>query len=242
MIKGILFDKDGTLVDFFSLWLHAALEAIPFFLQKNQIEDGEEMRDYVLSAIGVTDGMVDPKGGLAYKSYHEIAGDICGALQDKGICVSKEMAEVQLKEIFNSIVANSGTAYQVFTDMEALMKELKSRSIAVGLATADTMDSAENCLKAIGVREYFDYVGADDGIRRSKPEPDMFLEFLAQQKLMPAEIAVVGDAYNDMIFAKRNGGIAVGVQSGVSQTEDFSGEADYVIASIHELPGLLDRI
>ena len=31
-IKGILFDKDGTLIDFFSLWLAAAERAIPEFL------------------------------------------------------------------------------------------------------------------------------------------------------------------------------------------------------------------
>ena len=45
-----------------------------------------------------------------------------------------------------------------------------------------------------------------------------------------------------MIFARKNGGVAIGVLSGVSEAEDFGDEADYVIASIHELPGLLDRI
>ena len=45
-----------------------------------------------------------------------------------------------------------------------------------------------------------------------------------------------------MLFAKQNGGIAIGVLSGVSEEEDFENEADYIIASIHELPELLDRI
>ena len=65
MIRGILFDKDGTLVDFFSLWLKAALEVTPAFLRENNLDDNAQMTDYVLRAMGVEDGKVDPKGALA---------------------------------------------------------------------------------------------------------------------------------------------------------------------------------
>ena len=77
MIRGILFDKDGTLVDFFSLWLQAALAVTPAFLEENHIQPDKDMTDYVLRAMGVEDGKVDPRGALAYKSYQEIAADIC---------------------------------------------------------------------------------------------------------------------------------------------------------------------
>ena len=39
-----------------------------------------------------------------------------------------------------------------------------------------------------------------------------------------------------------NGGIAIGVLSGVSSEEDFRGEADYILNSIQELPQLLERM
>ena len=35
MIKGILFDKDGTLIDFFSLWLGAAKAVVIQVLFRN---------------------------------------------------------------------------------------------------------------------------------------------------------------------------------------------------------------
>mgnify|MGYP002571406807 CR=1 FL=1 len=38
-IKGILFDKDGTLIDFFSLWLYAARRVIPEFIRGNDLEN-----------------------------------------------------------------------------------------------------------------------------------------------------------------------------------------------------------
>ena len=37
MIKGILFDKDGTLIDFFSLWLGAAKAVVIQFLKENEL-------------------------------------------------------------------------------------------------------------------------------------------------------------------------------------------------------------
>lgn len=242
MVKGILFDKDGTLVDFFSLWLRAATTVVPVFLKKNEIVDSEAMVQLLLRTIGIEKGEVDPKGALAYKSYGEIAGDICKALEEKQIYLSKEEVRKQLEELFNQNVAQSDAQFQLFTDMNALMENLKSRNIVIGLATADTELSAENCLKSIGVKKFFDYIGADDGKRKPKPDKEMFLEFAEQFSLKPEEIAVVGDTYNDMIFARKNGGIAIGVLSGVSEEKDFGSEADYIIASIHELPELLERI
>lgn len=242
MIKGILFDKDGTLVDFFSLWLQAATSVIPVFLKQNGMEASKELVQHLLRTIGVDKGEVDPKGALAYKSYGEIAEDICAALAEKGRTIPVIEVRKQLEELFNENVTSRNAKFRLFTDMNELMENLKSRKIIIGLATADTEISAKNCLDSIGVKDFFDYIGADDGRRKPKPDKEMFLEFVEQFSLRPEEIAVVGDTYNDMIFAKKNGGIAIGVLSGVSEAEDFGGEADYVIASIRELPELLDKI
>ncbi len=242
MIKGILFDKDGTLVDFFSLWLQAATAVVPVFLKKNGIEATKEMVEHLLQTIGVNQGEVDPKGALAYKSYGEIAEDICSALAQKGIELSVAIVRKQLEELFNENVTGRTIKFQLFTDMNALMENLKSRGIVIGLATADTEISAKSCLISIGVQPFFDYIGADDGRRKPKPDKEMFLEFAEKFSLQAEEIAVVGDTYNDMRFAKQNGGVAIGVLSGVSEKKDFEDKADYVITSIHELPKLLDRI
>lgn len=242
MIKGILFDKDGTLVDFFSLWLQAALHVTPAFLRENHIEADEDMTDYVLRAMGVEGGKVDPKGALAYKSYQEIAEDICRALEDKRIHLDVKKAQEQLERLFNENVTGRNVSYRQLTDIKKVMHTLKEKGICVGLATADTMHSAKSCLEKLGTYQEFDYVGADDGIKRPKPEADMFLEFQHKFNLKPEEIAVVGDTYNDVVFAKNNGGTAIGVLSGVSSEEDFRGEADYIINSVRELPGLLEKI
>ncbi len=240
MIKGVLFDKDGTLIDFFSLWLQAALDAVPEFLRLNGLK--QELADYILQTIGVEKEKVDPKGALAYKSYAEIAGDIRRALLVRGIDLDEEMIRGQIEELFNKSVTGRNASYRQFTDIGILVDRLKAKNIYVGLATADTMISALNCLRTLGTLEKFDYIGADDGTKRPKPEPDMFREFQSKFHLEAGEIAVVGDTYNDMIFAAQNVGIAIGVLSGVSEKADFQGAADYIIGSIQELPEVLDMM
>lgn len=242
MIKGILFDKDGTLIDFFSLWLDAAMEVVPEFLKQNKLDSSEEMIDYILRTIGVTEMKVDPAGALAYKSYTEIAAEIQEALLEKGYLISEEKIQNQIEALFHKSVTRGYSRLQQLTDIKKMIAYLQEKQIHVGLATADTLDSARACLDSMEVLEQFDYVGADDGIRKPKPEKDMFLEFQEQFGLLAEEIAVVGDSYNDIVFAKRNGGIAIGVLSGVSQAKDFQDEADFIISSIQELPELLKQI
>ncbi len=51
--------------------------------------------------------------------------------------------------------------------------------------------------------------------------------------------------YEDKVVAvqdRENGGVAIGVLSGVSQEADFRGEEDYILNSVGELPQLLEQI
>ena len=215
MIKGILFDKDGTLIDFFSLWLGAAKAVVIQFLKENELS--EEVKERVFYAMGIENGEIDPYGGLAYKSYSEIALDITDELSREQIYLDSRKVRMQLERLFAEYVTESQAQYVETADIKAVLDSLE-------------------------VLEKFDYVGADDGVLRPKPEADMFLEFQKKFGLKPQEIAVVGDTYNDIRFARENGGVAIGVLSGVSQEADFCGEADYILNSVGELPQLLEQI
>ena len=91
-------------------------------------------------------------------------------------------------------------SYTQVTDIKKMLRAPEGEGHLRGLATADTMRSAKSCLKKLGTYQEFDYVGADDGVKRPKPEADMFLEFQHKFNLKPEEIAVVGDTYNDVVL------------------------------------------
>ena len=158
--------------------------------------------------MGIENGEIDPYGGLAYKSYSEIALDITDELSREQIYLDSRKVRMQLERLFAEYVTESQAQYVETADIKAVLDSLKQRNIWIGLATADTVPSAKNCLKRLEVLEKF----------------------------------VVGDTYNDIRFARENGGVAIGVLSGVSQEADFCGEADYILNSVGELPQLLEQI
>ncbi|WP_310603941.1 HAD family hydrolase [Anaerosporobacter sp.] len=241
-IKGVLFDKDGTLIDFFSLWLKAATEVIPKLMKELSIDSMPEMKEYLLNTIGVRDGAVDPNGGLSYKSYGEIAEDIKEALAEKDVYVDVSRTHKLLVKLFEEFATGENVQFQTFTPMKEMLTSLKREGIYVGLATADTLHSARVCLEKLDILEMFDFVGGDDGIMQPKPHPEMFDLFTQRYKLQPEEVAIVGDTPNDMLFAKQCGAIAIGVLSGVSNKEDLMENGDYIISSVDELLSLLHTI
>ena len=70
----------------------------------------------------------------------------------------------------------------------------------------------------------------------------MFQEFEKQYHLHSDEIMIVGDTFNDVVFAERCGGISVAVLSGVISKQDFNEYPDYILRSVGEIPRLLNTI
>ena len=130
MIKGILFDKDGTLIDFFSLWLGAAKSFVTQFLKENNLS--EEVKECVFHAMGIENGEIDPHGGLAYKSYSEIAMDITDELSREQIYLESRKVRMQLERLFSDYVTESQAQYVETADIKAVLDALKQRDIRHG--------------------------------------------------------------------------------------------------------------
>ena len=107
-IKGILFDKDGTLIEFHSFWVQAAKRVVPEFLAENQISPDQKHVDVVMEAMGVFGDDIDPNGALAYKSNKEIAEEITEALASKEIYIDSRKAQKQIVRLFEKISATEG--------------------------------------------------------------------------------------------------------------------------------------
>lgn len=243
-IKGILFDKDGTILKFQDLWLDAAKHVIREFILINHIPQSEEMQSFLLKAMGVENDIINPDGALAYMTYEQIGAIVAAAMWEKNPewGISDELAGRQMSVLFETVLTKEQLACTPTCDLKKLFQELKKRGIYIGLATADNLPVTKQCLKQLDVEDVFDFIGCDDGIMHHKPHSDMFNAFCEKYHLKPQEVAVVGDTANDMYFARNGGGIAVGTLSGLGKKETFKGLADYIIYTPENLPSLLDKL
>ncbi|MEC0155009.1 HAD-IA family hydrolase, partial [Paenibacillus macerans] len=98
--------------------------------------------------------------------------------------------------------------------------------IAIGSSSKNT----PIILERIGLSGYFDAVADGNGIKNSKPDPEVFLLAAGKLGVPPAGCLVVEDAEAGIIAAKRGGMAAAAIGEARS-----CHEADYSLTKIEDL-------
>ncbi len=230
-IKGILFDKDGTLLDFNRTWLAPYRRAAEYL----HARFGERADPDELLARGgfIAESQTwQPDSPLASGSNREII-DFWSEAMGQSI----ERAD---RDALESIFTLSAEQYApAVDDMAALFAALRRDDMVLGLATMDNESNARLMLCALGVEALFDFVcGADSG-HGVKPDAGMALAFCRACRLRSGEVMVVGDSPKDLNMGK-NAGVAltVGVLTGAHTAADLAC-ADRVLNSIAEVPAVV---
>ncbi|MEL7649711.1 MAG: HAD family hydrolase [Sedimentibacter sp.] len=232
MIKGILFDKDGTIIDF-SLWRNAGINTVATIMKEQGLEDAMIERSLQRS-IGITEKGVEPFGALAYKTHEDVAAEIHFILS-KYKKIDFMDFKVHVAELLRNEVLRDDVEFRETTDLRTLFGHLKDNGIKVGLATADSYQSAMHMVNKLNHHDLYDFFGSYDGVMKPKPNKDMCVRFCEMYGFKPYEVAIVGDSHNDMLFARNSGAIGVGVLSGVSSKINLKDTADIIIPSVDSL-------
>ncbi len=230
-IRGVLFDKDGTLLAFDTTW-PPAYRAIAAELATAAGDAGLAERLLRLGGYD-EDGALDPASLLA-----------CGTTADIVACWAAQPGLAQLGGIAERIEAMfldyASRAPAVVADLGALFERLRGRGLKLGVATNDTAAAARAWLANLGVAPLLDFVsGADSGFG-AKPDPAVMHGFCAATGLRPAAVAVVGDAIKDVELAQASGaGLMIAVLTGVTPRARLESHADHVIETVAELEAIL---
>ncbi|MDD2397643.1 MAG: HAD family hydrolase [Tissierellia bacterium] len=232
MIKGILFDKDGTLIDF-SLWRNAGINTIQTILTEYNLND-DKLNKELQKAIGIKEKGVEPFGALAYSSHEKLAYELYFIL-NKYVNIDLEKFESHVVELLRKEVLRDDVEFKEIVSISSLYEYLKSNKIKMGMATADSKQSAMHLINKLNLNDSFDFVGSYDGTMKIKPHKDMCMKFCSMYNLEPGEVAIVGDSYNDMLFALNSGAIGVGVLSGVSSKINLKDVANVIVPSVESL-------
>jgi phosphoglycolate phosphatase len=229
-IKGILFDKDGTLVDFNATWL-----GIADFMAMDAAEGDRWKADRLLAAAGFdfVTKRFKPDSIFASGSNMDVVELWFPRLSD----------EDQLHAVsrFNEITSVQGSAMAVaLPGIVESLRTLHSRSYRMAVATNDSTSGAERTLATLGIAQLFEAAFGYDAVANSKPAPDTVVAFCDLTGLKPGEVAMVGDNRHDLEMARAGGcGLAVGVLSGTGTRDSLAPMADVVLDSVADLPDFL---
>jgi len=225
-IRGVIFDKDGTLFDFNATWGAWAETMIA----------GETRGDSVL------------KQRLADRLDYDLEKKVFRP----GSIVIAETVDVTadaILEVLKSdnkpalIARMNEAATQVpqieATPLVAFVAELKGLELKIGVATNDAEGPARRHLSRAGVENAFDFIAGFDSGFGGKPAPGQLLGFCEQEGLQPDECVMVGDSTHDLDAGRAAGMICVGVLTGPAPEEELAPFADVVLPSIAHLPDWL---
>lgn len=230
VIKGILFDKDGTLVDFNATWL-----AIGDLLALRAADDDRGRADALLAAAGYD---------FAARKFRADSVFAAGTNADIVALWYPHVGKREREAMtvgFDAFTAAAGAEKCVALpgSREAIAR-LHASGYRLAVATNDSTSGAEQTLLSLGIAQMFEAAYGYDAVANPKPAPDSIVAFSDLTGLRPSELAMVGDNRHDLEMARAAGaGLAIGVLSGTGTRQTLAPLADVILDSIAELPGYL---
>jgi len=231
MIAAILFDKDGTLYDFFhtggALTEKAAL----------MVAGGDAARARFLMENSGKDpvtGKYAPSSPIAAGSNRQIVECWCGLIQ------RADVDEVY-ERVSHMFLEHQKNGAEPVLDLDIFFGRLKGRGLRLGVATMDSEQAARAAMLRAKATHHLDFICGYDTGHGVKPLGGMVEAFARQVGVPVSALAVVGDSPHDMHMARAGkAGRAIGVLTGVSLKEALlEAGAHEVIDSIAELEALL---
>ena len=225
-IRGLLFDKDGTLFDFEKTWNSWTSRILT---------EVSKQSDVSISALADSIDF-DLKTGKLLPQSIVIAGthrQVTAALHTK---LSNWDFEHLESYLLDYVIETR--QYEV-VPLQKYFRKLKSEGLLLGVMTNDAERGAQAHLAAAGILDLLDFVAGSDTGFGCKPAPEPLLAFAKKTGLKPDEIAMVGDSLHDLQAAQAAGMMRIAVLTGVATEDELKKHADLVLPSIANLLDLI---
>ncbi len=208
MLKGVLFDMDGVLVDSESFICKAAVK---MFEEKGLTVKKEDFIPFV---------------GTGENRY------IGGVAEKYNFPINIEQVKARTYEIYEKIVKNK---IQALPGAKEFIEQCRQKSLKLALVTsADEVKMLIN-LKEIGIpTSKFDVLINGLDVERKKPFPDIYLKAAGELELKPENCLVVEDAISGVKAAKAAGMRCLALLTSFNE-KDLKG-SDWVVKNLKSVP------
>jgi len=210
MIKGIIFDIDGVILDSMGIWNDLGARYI--------VDQGKEPEDNLGDILF---SMSMEEGEEYLKSTYKLDESVEDILEG--------LRYMLQRFYYMEVSAKSGA--------EDILKIFKKSGIKITAATSSPRMHIVKALKRNGLFEYFDEIFTTSEIGVSKHNPDIYNKAAEFMGLDSQEVVVFEDSLYALITAKKAGYKTVGVydKDGEINQEELKEKADLYIRELNEL-------
>lgn len=178
MIKALIFDFDGLILDTETAWYEAYKKVL---WEEYQFDLPLEK---FVQAVGSSNGVL-----VTYLN------------QAIGTVLNLEEVQAQTSVLHTEAVKNLDARPGVVD----YLKGAKEKNLAIALATSSSRNWVEHHLGQLQLLPYFDHLITRDDVEQVKPAPDLFLKAIETLNVAPEEAVVFEDSLNGLIAAREVG-------------------------------------
>ncbi len=216
MIKAIMFDLDGTLVQ------SEKLKALSYAIAAQRLRQLSDLDPGAIEAYREIVGASRDVASRQIMDALELEALLRPLMDQHGVTQPVEVLTAMRKEIYDDMVADP----QVLRDNQwphtvDLLRVASEAGCRTALATMSYRQEALHVLRALDIEESLDEVLAREDVQNPKPDPEIYL--LAAQKLgvQPQDCLVLEDSPN---------GVRAGVAAGMNV---IAVATPFTIAGLH---------
>lgn len=210
MIKAVIFDMDGVIIDSEPIHLEFAMELFKKLGFNMSVEEYSKF-------VGTTSKYMWDTIKKKYNLENTI----------------EELIEMERNGFFD-FLSSPDKVIEPIAYIPELLKALHENNYKIALASSSPIRLIEFIMESLKIRKYFDELVTGDFVKRSKPEPDVFLYAADKLGVLPEECVVIEDSHNGVLAAKNAGMKCIGYKNLNSGNQDIS-KADKIINSFNEL-------
>lgn len=215
MMKAIIFDFDGTIIDTETAW---------YIVFKNAYKEyGVDLSLETYSqCLGTNLTTFNPYTYL--KTHHNISID----LEEFKKSIQNDYAKLIEKEALRPGILN-------------LLQEAKQEGLKIGLASSSHREWIDKFINLLGLEGYFECYCTADTVKNVKPNPELYLQALEQLGVQANEAIAIEDSPNGARAAVTAGLHTIVIKNTLTKQLQF-GQGHHTIASLehYKLHDLID--
>lgn len=193
MIKAVVFDFDGLIIDTETVWYETYLEILQEYGGSIALEDFARF-------IGTHNPDMYPY--ICRLANNQITVE--ELFEKKAVIHAEKMAKINARE-----------------GVEEYLRDAKKMGLKIGLASSSSKSWVTSFLKNLNLYDYFEVIKTSDDVDKVKPDPELYLQALQALEVKPQEAIAFEDSGNGLNAAVAAGIKCVIIPNKVTEVLTF---------------------